>query len=508
MRGGRADVVKCRTCGAELDDDALFCPADGTHLDRQPAADPLLGAVIADDIMLTSLVGAGAMGRVYRGHQRGVGRHVAVKVLHRDLSANRQIARRFEREARIVSLVQHPHVVEVYLAGRLADGALYTVMELLDGVSLAGALLAAGGAMPLERALRITMQLCAAVGEAHAHDIVHRDLKPENIMLVRHSDAVDWVKVLDFGIAKGNVDGLTMETAPGVVFGTARYISPEGARGGTVGPASDVYSLATILFEMLAGHPPFVVDSAMALLVKHVHEAPPELLAETRAVGLPAAIARVVMDNLAKNPAHRAPDARAFGSALASAARDAGIALPEVGAVAPSSDVELTVPIVPSSAPPITTLGGTIGTHPPPPPQARWSGRTKVALTLLLGAATTLAAQSVARRDQTERTALTENALRSAVRALATPTGGSIGAPRVVSKLRLTHVLERRCLSLPACCPVPRGRQHRSGALRSPCSTGAARPPVSPCRSGTWAVGGTNHEPSFPPQVGSSSCSE
>lgn len=325
----------CPRCGSTFDADAVFCPADGAKLETAapiPPADPYLGMVIAGDIRLTEVIGVGGMGRVYRARQASIGRDVAVKILLRELSSNAQLVRRFEREAMIASKLRHPHVVEVYLVGQLDDGSLYIVMEYLEGVSLATALEKVGGAMPLDRTVGIVVQICDAVGEAHAQGIIHRDLKPENVMLVRRAEMEDWVKVLDFGIAKGNVAGASIQTASGHIFGTPRYISPEGVKSAAETPASDVYSLATMSYQMLAGRTPFEGDAAMDLLIKHVHDEPPDLRTFDRARWIPESVARLIMENLAKDPAQRLPNARAFGTALALATKIAGIAVKDVGA--------------------------------------------------------------------------------------------------------------------------------------------------------------------------------
>src|SRR5215475_11796193 len=295
----------CAACGGHYPTDALFCPTDGTPLQSAAAAereaeDPYLGQEISGHIEIRQLVGVGAMGRVYRAFQRGIDRDVAVKILHRELSANAQLVSRFTREAKVASRLQHPNVVQVLLAGQLPDRALYMVMEFLDGLSLQSALAAAGGAWPLPRALHVALQLCEAVGEAHAQGIVHRDLKPENVMLVRRGQDEDYVKVLDFGIARLSWGEQSMATAAGLIFGTARYISPEGAQGEGVGPAGDVYSIATLLYQMLAGRTPFEGDQAVALLVQQIHDAPLPLKSIPRAALVPEAIASVVMKNLAK----------------------------------------------------------------------------------------------------------------------------------------------------------------------------------------------------------------
>ncbi len=331
----------CTTCGVRYAADALFCPSDGTPLSSNAAAgaanagsgdapDPYLGRELSGHIEIRQLAGVGAMGRVYRAFQKGIDRDVAVKILHRELSANQSLVQRFHREAKVASRLQHPNVVQVHLAGQLPDGALYIVMEYLDGLSLQSALAAAGGAMPISRAMRVALQLCDATGEAHAQGVVHRDLKPENVMLVRRADDPDFVKVLDFGIARLNWGDQSMATAAGLIFGTARYISPEGAQGEQVGPAGDVYGIATLLFQMLAGRTPFEGDQAVALLVQQIHDAPPDLRTLGRAGYVPEPIAEAIMKNLAKAPDARDPDARTFGRALLEAAKESGMSTDEL----------------------------------------------------------------------------------------------------------------------------------------------------------------------------------
>ena len=322
----------CAGCGARYPGDALFCPVDGMPLQsaashsRDAEDDPYLGQEISGHIEIRQLVGIGAMGRVYRAFQKGIDRDVAVKILHRELSSNAQLVSRFKSEAKVASRLQHPNVVQVLLAGQLPDRALYMVMEYLEGLSLQSALAAAGGALPLPKALHVALQLCEASGEAHAVGIVHRDLKPENVMLVRRGTDDDFVKVLDFGIARINWGEQSVATAAGLIFGTARYISPEGAQGNAVGPASDVYSIATLLFQMLSGRTPFEGDQAVGLLVQQIHDAPPHLKSIARAAYVPDPLAEVIMANLAKDPKRREPDARALGHAIIDAAKQSGMA--------------------------------------------------------------------------------------------------------------------------------------------------------------------------------------
>lgn len=344
MRSGPNKV--CPSCGAGYEPGVLFCPIDGTPIasarsvsDPGAEHDPYLGLELPGQIQLLSLIGIGSMGRVYRAFQAGVDREVAVKILHRELGANAELVNRFHREARIASRLVHPNVVQVLMTGALpktngtSRGEIYLVMEYLDGISLLSALAAAGGsqdeALTLPRALHIALQICDAVGEAHAQGIVHRDLKPENIMLVRRGEDEDFVKVLDFGIAR--LDWAEPSaTQAGLIFGTAKYISPEGAQGKPVGPAADVYAIATILYQCLAGQTPFEGEATMALLLEQINTPPPELRRIPRASYVPAAIAELVMRNLEKNPADRAEDARALRKDLLLAARQSGITLESI----------------------------------------------------------------------------------------------------------------------------------------------------------------------------------
>jgi serine/threonine-protein kinase len=342
MKAGPAK--SCPSCGERYDTDVLFCPRDGTPLAsaRNPSLvpsdrDPYLGVELPGQIRLEHLIGIGSMGRVYRAFQGGIERDVAVKVLHRELSGNAELTARFHREAKVASRLVHPNVVQVLMTGALPQsgdartgGELYLVMEHLDGISLLTALVAAGTsgegqALPLPRALHVALQVCDAVGEAHLQGIVHRDIKPENVMLVRRGDDPDYVKVLDFGIARLDWADRGMATQAGLIFGTAKYISPEGAEGHPVGPPADVYSIATMLYQMLAGRTPFEGDSPVALLVQHTHTPPAELRSVARASYVPEPLAATIMANLSKKPGERAQNARLLARDLITAARQSGL---------------------------------------------------------------------------------------------------------------------------------------------------------------------------------------
>jgi serine/threonine protein kinase len=324
----------CSKCGKTYAPDVIFCPKDGTPLGTsktEVAEDPYIGVDVAGQFRIEQLVGIGAMGRVYRAHQKGIERQVAIKVLHRELLRNQTVIGRFHREAKVASRLTHPNVVQVLMTGQLdansgdVGGEAYLVMEYLDGISLRSALGASGGALPMPRALHIILQVCDAVGEAHDQGIVHRDLKPENVMLVRRGDDKDFVKVLDFGVARIDWADSTVATQAGAIFGTARYISPEGAQGETVGPPSDVYAITTMLFQCLSGATPFDGESPVAILVKQTSEPAPDVRDIARSSYVPDPVAQVIAENLVKDPAARCADARTLGRALVEASRTSGL---------------------------------------------------------------------------------------------------------------------------------------------------------------------------------------
>ena len=299
--------------------------------------DPYLGLSFDDQFRIEQAIGVGAMARVYRARQLGIERDVAIKILKRELMAMPDVLARFRREAELAARLLHPHIVVVHAIGRVPlfgpelGGEPYTALEYLDGPPLALLLEREGGRLPLGRALHIVLGICDAVGEAHALGIVHRDLKPENVLLVKRGDDADFVKLLDFGLAKAQKSSVELQTRAGAVLGTPRYVSPEGAQGDEVGPPGDCYGLATLLYECLAGRTPFTSPDALTLLAEHASAEPPDLRSHPAAAGVPEPIAEAIMQNLAKRPDARAPDARAFGRALVDAARRARLGAEEIG---------------------------------------------------------------------------------------------------------------------------------------------------------------------------------
>jgi serine/threonine-protein kinase len=299
--------------------------------------DPYVGRVLDRQFRVDAPIGSGAMARVYRAEQLGVGRQVALKILRPNLLERTEIVSRFRSEAELVGKLTHPHVVAVHATGEVRDestgnpGEPYVVLELLEGPPLADLLASSGGQLPTARALHIVLALCDALGEAHARGIVHRDIKPDNVMLVRRGDDADFVKLLDFGLARVLDERADPRTRAGSILGTPRYVSPEGAEGLPVTPASDCYALATLLYQCLAGRTPFEAESAVALLALHTTKEPPDIRSWPASAALPEPLARVIMQNLAKRPQERAPDARALGRQLVDAARGIGLDAQEFG---------------------------------------------------------------------------------------------------------------------------------------------------------------------------------
>jgi serine/threonine-protein kinase len=289
-------------------------------------ADPLLGTVLLEQFRIEEQIGTGGMGTVYRAHQTTVGRDVAIKVLRLELARDEQAVFRFEREARVAISLDHPNLVRVFLSGRLTDGRLYIVMELLEGRSLADEL-DDQGPPSLERALIMTMKLCAGLGAVHAAGIVHRDIKPENVYLVRRGKDTDFVKLVDFGIARVlQAEGVGPATTQnGRVFGTATYISPEAAMGEETDQRSDIYSLGVLTYQLLTGELPFDGKTAGAVLIQHVHQDPPALQTTGRGAEVPDDVARVVMCALSKDPDARQQTLAEFLDSLAEAAGNAGL---------------------------------------------------------------------------------------------------------------------------------------------------------------------------------------
>ncbi|MCC6832640.1 MAG: serine/threonine protein kinase [Thermoleophilia bacterium] len=254
-------------------------------------------------------IGAGAQATVYRAHDAGRGRDVAVKVLSVDLAHDPTLRARFEREARLVAGLDHPAVVAVHDTGEVA-GRPYICMELVDGGTLQ-ARLAEGGAVAPQEAAAVLRRVASALDHAHGAGLVHRDVKPGNILIDRSGDA--WLS--DFGLARVAADAERL-TRTGMWVGTLEYMAPEQIRAQRVGPAADLYALAAVAYEALTGRPPFVRGNAADLMRAHLADAPrPASALRPELAAADAVLAR----GLAKEPAQRFGTAAAFVHALAGA---------------------------------------------------------------------------------------------------------------------------------------------------------------------------------------------
>lgn len=285
--------------------------------------DPLIGTILADRYRVDRLIGEGAMGRVYLAEHVLMRKRVALKVLHRELMTVPEIVQRFEREARAAAHIEHAHVAGATDFGKLPDGSVYLVLEFVEGLALSEVM--SEGPLPVARALTIALQVTQGVEAAHQRGIVHRDLKPDNLLLVQTEDKSDFVKVLDFGIAKVPTEaseGGQPITQVGMVYGTPEYMAPEQALGQDVDARADLYALGVILYEMLTGRRPYQ-GPAVGLLGQQLSSPLPKM-AHVAQVKVPAAVEQLVVELLAPDPKRRIGSAaelrgqlEALGEALA-----------------------------------------------------------------------------------------------------------------------------------------------------------------------------------------------
>lgn len=276
----------------------------GSELKEAQKRDPMIGRIVAGRFQLEQFLGAGATGVVYRATHRALSRPMAVKLLKRELIWDERSLLRFFREARACSVMDHPNIVYLYDYGRDDGGEPYLVMEYVDGVTLHAAIQASpSGTLLVERLLPIILQVARALAHAHHKGVVHRDIKPENIVLTRQNDQDDWVKVLDFGVAR--IVGQQPITGHGQVTGTAEFIAPETlADEGVVAPPVDLYALGIIIHEAIVGRPPFT-GPLDVVLHQHMMVVPPLLSERSGDTSLPLDLDLIVARLLEKDPSHR-----------------------------------------------------------------------------------------------------------------------------------------------------------------------------------------------------------
>lgn len=273
-----------------------------------------LGANIDGKFRIISLLSEGGMGVAYLGEQEELGRKVVLKILHLNLANDPEGKARFIREAQLLGSLQHNHLVQVYSAGVYADEFPYIAMEYLEGNTLEE-VLKKSGPLDWKRACRIVMQSCEAMAYCHSAGVIHRDLKPANLILLQNTQS-DFVKVIDFGLAKALDGSKNTLTATGLVVGSPHYMSPEACAGQKPDARSDIYSLGCVLYEMLTGRPPFISESPFELFSAHKEEQPSEASKFAPQAAIPAALDATLLKALEKIPDNRFASMQEFSANL------------------------------------------------------------------------------------------------------------------------------------------------------------------------------------------------
>jgi len=281
--------------------------------------DPLLGRVLSERYRILRKLGEGGMGVVYLAEHVVIEKKLALKVLFPDLTRRADLIQRFMQEAKSASRIGHENVIDITDFGQSPEGYVFIAMEYLSGQDL-GQVLKASGSLSWERAQPLVVQMVKALRAAHDRGIIHRDMKPENIFVIPRDDGREFVKVLDFGIAKvmGLDEDVPRLTRTGMIFGTPEYMSPEQAQGQPVDHRVDIYAIGCIMFHILTGRVPFKADSFMGILSKHMMEAPESPRALNPAID--PAIEAVILRAMEKDPAKRFQSMRELLQALVPAA--------------------------------------------------------------------------------------------------------------------------------------------------------------------------------------------
>jgi serine/threonine-protein kinase len=314
----------CVICQTEIRDDARFCPSCGAEQPAQSDADgsddPFIGQKVAGNFRIESLLGVGGMGKVYKARQLSLDKAVVIKILHDHFKDDPQLVQRFQREARAASRLNHPNSIQVIDFGQDQGETkvLYMAIEYLEGVDLFS-VLKNQGPLNTERICRVMVQVCSALAEAHEANVIHRDLKPENIMVEDRRGQKDFVKVLDFGIAKiqdPDDQGGQALTQAGMVCGTPEYMSPEQARGQSLDNRSDLYSLGVLVYQLVTGQLPFNADSPIGIVTKHIIEQPVPPSQVAPQLNIDPRLEAIILKSMAKEATERYQTAAEMGEAF------------------------------------------------------------------------------------------------------------------------------------------------------------------------------------------------
>src|SRR4051794_31480528 len=326
--------MDCPACHQSNVDGARFCAKCGALL---PAAtseqDSLLGQIVGGRYRIVKMLGEGGMGRVYVAEQQmGTNvRKVAVKTLQAQYAKDQQVLARFHRECGTVSELEHPNTIQFFDFGQTSDGQLYIAMEYVQGQSLSDAL--RPGPLQPDRVLRILAQVCGSLEEAHGRGIVHRDLKPDNVILTTRAGQADFVKVLDFGIAKrSEAKDQAQEqklTQQGMVLGTPPYMSPEQFTGKELDARSDIYSLAVMAYEMLTGRLPFDADTPWQWATQHMTAQPFPFETVASSAAIPHPMKQGILRALSKDREQRQAKVQFFYQEMAGSGTGSMAARPE-----------------------------------------------------------------------------------------------------------------------------------------------------------------------------------
>lgn len=296
----------CPACSREFPGSLSNCAHDGNPLSVVPT-DPYIGKRLAEKYFVEKLLGTGGMGQVYQAKHELMHRRVAIKIMRAQFVSDQMSVKRFNVEAIALGKLEHPHIIATYDHGTTIHGQPYIVMEYLQGRSLADLVKELRG-LPVGRVIDVFDQVCDALDYAHKKGVLHRDLKPGNIMLTEKEGVFDYVKVVDFGVAKlMEVNGEEAQslTQQGEVCGSPVYMSPEQCLGQSLDRRADIYSMGIVLYETLTGKLPLIGKNMMETMGKHIHETAIPFQQSRPDLYIPEQLEAVIMKALAKKPEHR-----------------------------------------------------------------------------------------------------------------------------------------------------------------------------------------------------------